>query len=93
MSRILLVLAVLLATAGAVVAYGDPHQIARAKSTVSSTVSNLLRPHGATIRSIQTEGAGQASPTDQALSASTNRGSCRTIFSGRLACAPKHVST
>ena len=46
MSRILLVLAVLLATAGAVVAYGDPHQIARAKSTVSSTVSDLLRPHG-----------------------------------------------
>ena len=53
MSRILLVLAVLLATAGAVVAYGDPHQIARAKSTVSSTVSNLLRPHGASIRAVQ----------------------------------------
>ena len=31
MSRILLVMAVLLATAGAVVAYGDPSQIARAK--------------------------------------------------------------
>ena len=53
MSRILLVLAVLLATAGAVVAYGDPHQIARAKSTVSSTVSNLLRPQGASIRAVQ----------------------------------------
>ena len=53
MSRILLVLAVLLATAGAVVAYGDPHQIARAKSTVTSTVSNLLRPHGTSIRAVQ----------------------------------------
>jgi clan AA aspartic protease (TIGR02281 family) len=35
MSRILLVVVVLLATAGAVVAYGDPAQIARAKITVS----------------------------------------------------------
>jgi aspartyl protease family protein len=52
-NRILLVLAVLLATAGAVVAYGDPHQIARAKSTVSNTVSNLLRTHGASIRAVQ----------------------------------------
>ena len=52
MSRILLVLAVLLATAGAVVAYGDPVQIARAKSTVSSTVSGLLRPRAAT-RAVQ----------------------------------------
>jgi aspartyl protease family protein len=34
-SRILLVIAVLVATAGAVVAYGDPAQIARAKNTVS----------------------------------------------------------
>jgi aspartyl protease family protein len=34
MSRILLVMAVLAATAGAVVAYGDRGQIARAKSTV-----------------------------------------------------------
>jgi aspartyl protease family protein len=51
-SRILLVLAVLLATAGAVVAYGDPVQIARAKSTVSSTVSDLLRPRAAT-RAVQ----------------------------------------
>jgi aspartyl protease family protein len=33
-SRILLVVVVLLATAGAVVAYGDPGQIARAKNTV-----------------------------------------------------------
>ena len=43
MSRILLVMAVLAATAGAVVAYGDPGQIARAKNTVSNTVSELLR--------------------------------------------------
>jgi aspartyl protease family protein len=34
-SRILLVIAVLAATAGAVVVYGDPGQIARAKSTVA----------------------------------------------------------
>jgi aspartyl protease family protein len=34
-SRILLVVVVLLATAGAVVAYGDPAQIARARNTVS----------------------------------------------------------
>jgi clan AA aspartic protease (TIGR02281 family) len=46
-------LAVLLATAGAVVAYGDPHQIARAKSTVSTTVSDLLRPRAASIRTVQ----------------------------------------
>ena len=53
MSRILLVLAVLIATAGAVVAYGDPHQIARAKSTLSSTVSDLLRPYMSSVRSVQ----------------------------------------
>jgi clan AA aspartic protease (TIGR02281 family) len=35
MSRILLVLLMLAATAGAVVAYGDPEQIARARSQVS----------------------------------------------------------
>ena len=52
MSRILLVLAVLLATAGAVVAYGDPSKIARAKNTVSSTVSDLLRPRVST-RAVQ----------------------------------------
>ena len=52
MSRILLVLAVLLATAGAVVPYGDPSQIARAKNTVSSTVSDLLRPRVST-RAVQ----------------------------------------
>ena len=48
MSRILLVLIALLATAGAVVAYGDPVQIARAKNTVST----LLRPHAST-RAVQ----------------------------------------
>jgi len=48
MSRLLLVLAVLIATAGAVVAYGDPSQIARAKSTVS----DFLRPRAAT-RAVQ----------------------------------------
>jgi aspartyl protease family protein len=48
-SRILLVLALLLATAGAVVAYGDPTRIARAKSTVS----DLLRPRAASIRAVQ----------------------------------------
>jgi clan AA aspartic protease (TIGR02281 family) len=57
-SRILLILTVLLATAGAVITYGDPVQIARAKSSVSSTVTNLLRPHGASIRAVQV-GRGQ----------------------------------
>ena len=44
MSRILLVLIMLAATAGAVVAYGDPEQVARA----SDKVSHMLReraPH------------------------------------------------
>jgi clan AA aspartic protease (TIGR02281 family) len=50
---VLLILAVLLATVGAVVAYGDPVQIARARSTVSSTVSDLLRPRAASIRAVQ----------------------------------------
>ena len=40
MNRILLVIAVLVATAGAVVAYGDPTRIARAKSTVSGLLHN-----------------------------------------------------
>jgi aspartyl protease family protein len=42
-SRFLLVLLVLAATAGAVVAYGDPEQIARA----STTVSDMLRKRAA----------------------------------------------
>ena len=49
MSRVLLILTVLLATAGAVVAYGDPAQIARAKNTVS----DLLRPRAASPRAVQ----------------------------------------
>src|ERR1700761_6688319 len=48
MSRFLLVLTVLLATAGAVVAYGDPNQIARAKTTVS----DLLHQRAA-VRAVQ----------------------------------------
>ena len=39
MSRILLIVVVLLATAGAVVAYGDPAQIARARNTVSELLN------------------------------------------------------
>ena len=48
MSRILLVVVVLLATAGAVVAYGDPGQIARARNTVAE----LLRKRAST-RTVQ----------------------------------------
>jgi aspartyl protease family protein len=47
-SRIFLVLVVLIATVGAVVAYGDPSRIALAKTTVS----DLLRPRAASIRSV-----------------------------------------
>ena len=50
MSRILLVLLMLAATAGAVVAYGDPNRIAHA----SDTVSDLLRKHaGPPARAVQ----------------------------------------
>jgi len=52
-SRVLLILTVLLATAAAVVTYGDPVQIARAKTTVSNTVSDLLRPRFASTRAVQ----------------------------------------
>jgi aspartyl protease family protein len=48
-SRFLLVVLVLAATAGAVVAYGDPDQIARA----SSTVSDMLRQRAAQPRAVQ----------------------------------------
>ena len=48
MSRVLLFLTVLLATACAVVAYGDPTRIARAKTAVT----DLLQPR-ATVRSVQ----------------------------------------
>ena len=44
MSRILLVLMVLFATVGAVVAYGDPHQIASAGDTVSSLLRTRAAP-------------------------------------------------
>ena len=50
MSRILLVVVVLLATAGAVVAYGDPAQIARAKNAVSEL---LHRRAMASARAVQ----------------------------------------
>src|SRR5262249_52493016 len=53
MSRFMLVLAVLIATAGAVVAYGDPTRMARAKTTVSNTVSDLLRTRAASTRAVQ----------------------------------------
>ncbi len=44
MSRILLVIVMLAATAGAVVAYGDPHQIARAGDTVSELLHRRAAP-------------------------------------------------
>jgi aspartyl protease family protein len=48
-SRTLLVIAVLVATAGAVVAYGDPAQITRARIAVS----DLLRAHTPATRAVQ----------------------------------------
>src|SRR6202166_4735014 len=48
-SRVLLVLLMLAATAGAVVAYKDPEQVARA----SDTVSELLRQRAAPARAVQ----------------------------------------
>ena len=50
MSRILLVFLVLAATAGAVVAYGDPDQIARASDTVSQM---LHRRAASPVRAVQ----------------------------------------
>jgi aspartyl protease family protein len=50
MSRLLLVLLVLAATAGAVVAYGDPDQIARAGDTVSEM---LHKRAGSPARAVQ----------------------------------------
>ena len=44
MSRILLVLLMLAATAGAVVAYGDPGRIARAGDTVSDLLRKRSQP-------------------------------------------------
>jgi aspartyl protease family protein len=54
-SRILLVLVVLAATAGAVLAYGDPHQIAKA----STLVSGMLRKPPARIVQISRGQAGE----------------------------------
>ena len=51
MSRILLVVLVLAATAGAVVAYGDPDQIARASDTVSELLRKRAPPPRAPCRS------------------------------------------
>ena len=52
MSRILLVLLMLAATAGAVVAYGDPERIARAGDTVSDLLHKRAK---ATRRAVQVE--------------------------------------
>ncbi len=54
MSRILLVLMMLAATAGAVVAYGDPERIARAGDTVSDLLHKRAR---ASRRAVQVERA------------------------------------
>jgi aspartyl protease family protein len=51
MSRLLLVLFLLTATAGAVVAYRDPEQVARA----SDTVSNLLRHTSVKTRAVEVQ--------------------------------------
>ena len=47
MSRVLLVLLMLAATAGAVVAYKDPERIARASDTVSDLLRKRAASHGA----------------------------------------------
>jgi aspartyl protease family protein len=49
-NRILLVIAVLVATAGAVVAYGDPTRIARAKSTVSGLLHSRIPSAARTVQ-------------------------------------------
>jgi len=53
-SRILLVIAVLVATAGAVVAYGNPGQIARARSTVADLPQKRTPPRAVQISRGQT---------------------------------------
>ena len=50
MSRVLLVLLVLAATAGAVVAYKDPERIARASDTVSDLLRKRAASHGRAVR-------------------------------------------
>ena len=56
MSRALLVLGVLLAIAGAVVAYNDPIRIVLARSAISNAISSatsdLLRPRAASARAV-----------------------------------------
>jgi aspartyl protease family protein len=49
-SRILLVLIMLAATAGAVVAYGDPARIARAGDTVSDLLKTRAKPPGRAVQ-------------------------------------------
>jgi aspartyl protease family protein len=49
-SRILLVLIMLAATAGAVVAYGDPERIARASDTVSDLLKRRAKPPGRAVQ-------------------------------------------
>ncbi|KWV50904.1 peptidase [Bradyrhizobium macuxiense] len=44
MSRILLILLMLMATAGAVVAYGDPNQIARARENITQILGRSSSP-------------------------------------------------
>jgi aspartyl protease family protein len=50
MSRILLVIVMLAATAGAVVAYGDPDRIARAGDTVAELLHRRVTPAGRFVR-------------------------------------------
>jgi len=53
MSRLLLVLLLLAATAGAVVAYRDPEQIARASDTVSDLLRQRAKAPGRTVRVVR----------------------------------------
>ncbi|MDE2330942.1 MAG: TIGR02281 family clan AA aspartic protease [Bradyrhizobium sp.] len=59
MSRILLVLLMLAATAGAVVAYGDPHRIALAGDTVSELLRNRARQPAKRVVRIQRGQSGE----------------------------------
>ncbi|MBU6457650.1 MAG: TIGR02281 family clan AA aspartic protease [Bradyrhizobium sp.] len=59
MSRILLVLLMLAATAGAVVAYGDPHRIALAGNTVSELLRNRARQPAKRVVRIQRGQSGE----------------------------------
>ena len=46
MTRLMLIAIMLVATAGAVVAYGDPQRIAMARAAAGDVVTDLLRKHG-----------------------------------------------